>query len=102
MNNSEIIAGLRELAEERRTWFREDGDNEEVRRDYAVLMEAAERLKTSQQKHARWKRVKWVMEEEPDGGYWVGHCSECCMPEADETRFCPNCGARMDGGDYNA
>ncbi len=33
LTKEEILAGLRDLAEERRTWFREDGDDQEFRRD---------------------------------------------------------------------
>lgn len=40
LTKEEILAGLRDLAEERRTWFREDGDDQEFRRDYAVLTAA--------------------------------------------------------------
>lgn len=80
MNNSEIITGLRELAEERRTWFREDGDDEQFRRDYAVLTAAAEFIGES---------------ELPE------KCNACSyIEERDWTQddgFCPNCGARMDG-----
>lgn len=44
LRDEEILDGLRELAEERRTWFREDGDDEEFRRDYTVLIAAIRRL----------------------------------------------------------
>lgn len=44
LRDEEILDGLRELAEERRTWFREDGDDEEFRRDYTVLIAAIHRL----------------------------------------------------------
>lgn len=46
MNNSEIIAGLCELGSKARKRFREGGDNEQFRREYAVLAAAAERLET--------------------------------------------------------
>lgn len=43
-----------------------------------------------------WKPVvhgKWI--EGPSNPY----CSECFVECRDETPFCPNCGAKMDGGD---
>lgn len=40
-------------------------------------------------------------------GRWIKgssnpYCSECFVECRDETPFCPNCGAKMDGGDENA
>lgn len=38
-------------------------------------------------------------------GRWIEHddgvftCSECGNAESNESYFCPNCGAKMDGGD---
>lgn len=40
-------------------------------------------------------------------GRWIKgpsnpYCSECFVECRDETPFCPNCGAKMDGGDNDA
>lgn len=29
----------------------------------------------------------------------IPYCSECMMPQDSECNYCPNCGAKMDGGD---
>lgn len=41
--------------------------------------------------HARWIK-----------GSSNPYCPECFVECRDETPFCPNCGAKMDGGDSNA
>ena len=39
--------------------------------------------------HGQWKhRKNWLRSV----------CSECSFENDEETRFCPNCGAKMDGG----
>ena len=89
MNNSEIIAGLRELAEERRTWFREDGDDEQFRRDYSVLMEAAERLEKDAVPVVRCKDCHYVSEydeyirdkDEIAHGLWCLLKNHSCEPD---------------------
>ena len=49
-------------------------------------------------RHGRWERVQWIpADDEPDGGYWIVRCSECSIPHDKESRYCPNCGAKMDG-----
>lgn len=40
---------------------------------------------------------EWIYQEYSMGHY-VGKCS-LCECEADMTKFCPNCGARMKGGE---
>lgn len=41
--------------------------------------------------------------EERDKGYWIdidldtSICSVCKNPQEDETKYCPECGAKMDG-----
>ena len=49
-------------------------------------------------RHGRWKRVRWVKCDDPDGGYWIVRCNQCSIPHFKEYNFCPSCGARMDGG----
>lgn len=42
---------------------------------------------------------EWLLRHEGHGHYW--ECSVChtnpCIYVTEDTRFCPNCGARMDG-----
>lgn len=45
----EIIAGLLDLAEDRKSFFREDGDDEIFRHDYAVLHGAASAVQNLQE-----------------------------------------------------
>ena len=48
------------------------------------------------------RRGKWIFVAQRfyDGGYIdIFRCSCCGIPEGKEYRFCPNCGARMDGGE---
>ena len=44
--------------------------------------------------HGRWIEKEYV--DEPYGGYYLFHCSECGFPNARERNYCPNCGAKMD------
>ena len=43
-------------------------------------------------RHGQWKQARYT--EAP-----LYICSECDKPEYKRHKFCPNCGARMDGGD---
>lgn len=46
-------------------------------------------------------RGKWILRHEGFGHYW--ECSVChtnpCIYVTEHTKFCPNCGARMDEGE---
>lgn len=46
-------------------------------------------------RHGRWNIRTF---DSPREGYY---CSECGTVEWRTSRFCPNCGAKMDGGDDN-
>ena len=46
-------------------------------------------------RHGRWNIRTF---DSPREGYY---CSECGTVEWRTSRFCPNCGAKMDGGDEN-
>jgi rubrerythrin len=47
-------------------------------------------------KHGRWeKRTFIVFDNEIKDSY---HCTECNTTWDTETNYCPNCGAKMDGG----
>ena len=47
---------------------------------------------------------EWLLRHEGYGHYW--ECSSChknpCIYVTKDTRYCPNCGAKMDGGDNDA
>ena len=47
---------------------------------------------------------EWLLKHEGYGHYWL--CSVCntnpCIYVTENTKFCPNCGAKMDGGNRNA
>ena len=49
-------------------------------------------------RHGEWNRVRWVKCDDPDGGYWIVRCNQCSIPHFKEYKFCPSCGAKMDGG----
>ena len=44
---------------------------------------------------------EWLLRHEGYGHYW--ECSSChknpCIYVTKDTRYCPNCGAKMDGGE---
>lgn len=44
--------------------------------------------------HGRWEQARFT--EAP-----LYICSECDKPEYKQHRYCPNCGAKMDGGNDN-
>ena len=48
-------------------------------------------------RHGEWKRVRWVKCDDPDGGYWIVRCNQCGIPHIKEYKFCPSCGAKMNG-----
>ena len=45
--------------------------------------------------HGRWIEK---YHDNPLGGYYLGHCSVCDEPDGRKKNYCPNCGAKMDGG----
>ena len=53
-------------------------------------------------KHGKWKEeTKFIITDDPDDdGYWrtIYICSECEREEWRKEPYCPNCGAKMDGG----
>lgn len=46
---------------------------------------------------------EWILKHVGAGHYW--ECSSChknpCIYVTENTKFCPNCGAKMDGGKSN-
>lgn len=62
--------------------------------------QAIERIgKLEPARHGRWIRVHWHSDDSyVDGGWWIYRCNTCDIPHNKESRFCPNCGAKMGGG----
>ena len=64
-------------------------------------------LKEEWKKHVEPKRGRWVLEEETAWDYSepIYRCSVCNNYEAwgktECTKYCPNCGAKMEGGENN-
>lgn len=52
-------------------------------------------------KHGYWKRGQWV-DDYNAGGYYLAECNLCGCTQKKASNFCPNCGARMKGGESNA
>lgn len=49
---------------------------------------------------------RWMLEREPDGKTYCFHCSACdsgfshiSIYNVGDWNYCPNCGAKMDGGE---
>lgn len=85
-----------------------DFDNIEIAKDYIKLSRKYDccgfydGLKAGYQRAAdRLDTMPTV--EERDKGYWIdidldtSICSVCRNPQEDETKYCPECGAKMDG-----
>ena len=75
----------------------------ETEEDYEHLKAAVEfyqkRDKLVEVVHGRWIEKE---HEAPYGGYHLFHCSECDSPNARKRNYCPECGAKMDGGEAHA
>lgn len=50
------------------------------------------------QKYGKWKKRTFIIFDSEIVGY---NCSECNTTWDTETKFCPNCGAKMSKGDSN-
>lgn len=63
-----------------------------ARLKYDALCIAIYTLQESERKHGEWKSI---------GGFepWTSgfHCSRCLIQTTEDTKYCPNCGAIMDG-----
>lgn len=46
-------------------------------------------------KHGKWEKKTFIIFDSEKVGY---HCSECNTTWDVNTNYCPNCGAKMDGG----
>jgi hypothetical protein len=45
--------------------------------------------------HGRWNEINQIATGLP----WKYRCNECGCPQDYKHNYCPNCGAKMDGGD---
>lgn len=106
MTKTEIIDSLLEQARDKLSFV--DGDEDDVfMNDALVLTEAAQRLLTME-RHGEWEDVTefGCAGINTDGIFSPiirAHCSECGDVSiwtigAVAFKFCPNCGAIMDGG----
>ena len=74
---------------------------EELAKDFIVIPKDTPAADVVPVVHGRWIRFK---ETDPETGYIHMKCSVCSAywsdpSHADHFRYCPNCGAKMDGGD---
>lgn len=101
MTKTEIIASLKDQAKDKDILA--NGEKDSIfTRDAQALREAAEMLEKSKLVvHGRWERLTGMMPPEYQGK----RCCSICGKLATEwkghellTDYCPNCGAKMDGG----
>lgn len=78
------------------SYFVENLPDAEGEDDYDLSKDALlarEKSKDALVKHGRWT---FVAQRFYDGGYVdIFRCSCCGIPEGKESKYCPNCGARM-------
>lgn len=76
-----------------------DAHIEELANDFIVIPKDTPAADVAPVVHGRWIRFK---ETDPETGYIHMKCSACSAywsdpSHADHFRYCPNCGAKMDG-----
>ena len=61
----------------------------------------AEWLQELKERRKNDKQGKWIVQRNKQGVHIYSVCSNCNVPylDTDFPNFCPNCGARMKGGD---
>ena len=55
-------------------------------------------------RHGQWETKEYTTEDSFDDWIVIHHeevCSECGKGQGERSKFCPNCGARMDGEEQN-
>ena len=98
MKKSDVIAYIRKEAKEAQSAFEELGGESgiiaEAFEDLAKELEDFPATDVAPVRHG-----EWLLRHEGHGHYW--ECSVChtnpCIYVTKDTKFCPNCGARMDG-----
>ena len=76
---------------------------EELAKDFIIIPKGTPAADVAPVVHGRWIRFK---EPDSETGYIHMRCSVCTAywsdpSHADHFRYCPNCGAKMDGGVTN-
>lgn len=66
---------------------------DELSKDFYVIPKETPVIEVEPVKHGKWGETYYHYGE----GDFVRDCSECGEPYSPPTRYCPNCGARMDG-----
>ena len=54
-------------------------------------------------RHGQWETKEYTTEDSFDDWIVIHHeevCSECGKGQGERSKFCSNCGAKMDGGSY--
>lgn len=62
---------------------------------YAGYIHQAPTIDAVPVKHGVWEKVKY---EDDDGYFYLYVHKDCGCEQARERNYCPNCGAKMDGG----
>lgn len=75
-------------------WDNADRDIAQDLLDQAPLVDA------EPVRHGRWETKEYTTEDSFDDWIVIHHeevCSECGKGQGERSKFCPNCGAKMDG-----
>ena len=69
------------------------------------IVERQSTVDTEPVRHGRWETKEYTTEDSFDDWIVIHHeevCSECGKGQGERSKFCPNCGAKMDEGEQNA
>ena len=64
------------------------------------LLDQAPLVDVEPVRHGRWETKEYTTEDSFDDWIVIHHeevCSECGKGQGERSKFCPNCGAKMDG-----